>query len=100
MGADPELEPAGISRHQQIEFLRLVHDGLGRLMACAQLKISEQGLKRTLARSTHFRRALENVERLRAENLFAMLYAAALKGDTQSARFLLARHDRELKDRE
>jgi hypothetical protein len=68
-------------------------------MACAQLKVSEHDLKRTLARSATFRRALENVEQLRAENLFTMLYAAALKGDTHAARFLLARHDRELKDR-
>jgi hypothetical protein len=94
------MEPAGLSRQEQIEFLRLVRAGLGRLMACAQLKLSEAALKRTLARSSNFRRALENIEQLRAENLFAMLYAAALKGDTHSARFLLARHDRELKFRQ
>jgi hypothetical protein len=99
-GPDPELEPSGLSRQKQIEFLRLVHDGLGRLMACAQLKVSEPALKRTLARSSHFRHALENVEQLRAENLFTMLYAAALKGDTHAARFLLARHDRERKEQE
>jgi hypothetical protein len=100
IGPDPELEPAGLSQQQQIEFLRLVHDGLGRLMACAQLKVSDNALKRALARSSSFRRALENVEQLRAENLYSLLYAAALKGDTHAARFLLARHDRELKDRE
>jgi hypothetical protein len=32
---------------------------------------------------------------MRAENLFAILYAAALRGDSQAARFLLARHDRQ-----
>ncbi len=102
LGPDPELElePAGLSRQEQVDFLRLVHDGLGRLMACSQLKVSDQALKRSLARSSSFRRALENVEQLRAENLYSLLYAAALKGDTQAARFLLARHDRELKDRE
>jgi hypothetical protein len=100
IGPDPELEPAGLSRRQQIELIRLVHDGLGRLMACAQLKVSENALKRTLTRSLNFRRALVNVERMRAENLFAMLYAAALKGDTHAACFLLARHDREVEDRD
>jgi hypothetical protein len=94
MGPDPELESSGLSRQQQVELLRLVHDGVGRLMACAQLKVSERSLKRTLAHSASFRRALESVEELRAENLFATLYAAALRGDTQAARFLLARHDR------
>jgi hypothetical protein len=92
---DPEPEPSRLSRPQQMEFLRLVHDGLGRLMACSQLKVSERALRRTLARSPNFRRALEHVERMRAENLFSILYAAALDGDTHSARFLLARHDRE-----
>ena len=93
--SDPESEPSGLSRHQQIEFLRLVHDGLGRLMVCSQLKVSERALKRTLARTPSFRRALEHVERMQAENLFAILYATALGGDTQAARFLLARHDRQ-----
>jgi hypothetical protein len=94
-GSEAEPEPSRLSRPQQLEFLGLVHDGLGRLMACSQLKVSENALRRTLARSPSFRRALEHVERMRAENLFAILYAAALGGDTQSARFLLARHDRE-----
>ena len=85
-----------MDRHQQVEFLRLVHDGLGRMMACAQLKLSERALKRSLAQSPSFRRALENVERVRAENLYAILYTAALEGDTQAARFLLTRHDREV----
>ena len=89
--------PAKLGPEDVVEFLRLVHDGLGRLMACAQLKISEQALKRSLAHSTTFRRALENVEQLRAENLYSLLYAAALRGDTHAARFLLARHDRDCK---
>ena len=97
-GPDPEREPAGLSRPQQVEFLRLVHDGLGRLMACSQMKLSERTLKRTLAQSPSFRRALEHVEQMRAENLFSILYAAALRGDTQAARFLLSRHDREKRE--
>ena len=88
-----------MDRQQQVEFLRLVHDGLGRMMACAQLKQSERALKRTLAQSASFRRALENVEQVRAENLYSILYAAALEGDTQAARFLLSRHDREVVNR-
>jgi hypothetical protein len=92
---EPEPEPAGFSRPEQVEFLRLVHDGLGRLMACSQLKLSERTLRRALARSPSFRHALEQVERMRAENLFSILYAAALRGDTHAARFLLSRHDRE-----
>jgi hypothetical protein len=84
-----------LSRHQQLEFLKLVHDGLGRLMVCSQLRICERALKRTLTQSPSFRRALVHVEQMRAENLFSMLYAAALRGDTQAARFLLSRHDRE-----
>jgi hypothetical protein len=94
----PTPEASGFSRHQQIEFLKLVHDGLGRLMACSQLKVSERALKRALEQCSSFRHALEHVEQMRAENLFAILYAAALEGDTQSARFLLARHDRSLND--
>jgi hypothetical protein len=92
---ESESEPRSLSRHQQVEFLKLVHDGLGRLMVCSQLKVSERALKRTLAQSPNFRRALEHVEQMRAETLFAILYAAALGGDTQAARFLLARHDRQ-----
>jgi hypothetical protein len=94
MGPEPGSEHAVLSRRQQVELLRLVHDGLGRLMACSQLRISQRALERTLEHSAQFRRALDNVEQLRAENLFAILYAASLRGDTQSARFLLARHDR------
>jgi hypothetical protein len=94
---EPEADPARLSRQEQIEFLRLVHDGLGRLMACSQLKVSERALKQTLARSPNFRRALEHVEQMRAENLYAILYDAALRGDTQAARFLLARHDRKMR---
>lgn len=97
-GRDPERDASRFTRHQQVEFLKLVHDGLGRLMVCSQLKVSERALNRVLAQSPNFRRALEHVERMRAENLFAILYTAALKGDTQAARFLLARHDRETKD--
>jgi hypothetical protein len=96
---DSRPEPQVIDRHQQIEFLRLVHAGLGRMLACAQLKVSERALKRTLAQSPSFRRALEYIEQVRAENLYAILYSAALQGDTQAARFLLARHDREVEHR-
>jgi hypothetical protein len=95
MGPESESESPVLLRRQQVELLRLVHDGLGRLMACGQLKISQRALERTLKHSAHFRRALENVEAMRAESLFTILYAAALRGDTQAARFLLARHDRE-----
>ncbi len=97
MDSRPELQE--IDRHQQIEFLRLVHAGLGRMLACAQLKVSERALKRTLAQSPSFRRALEYIEQVRAENLYAILYSAALQGDTQAARFLLARYDREVENR-
>jgi hypothetical protein len=96
----PESRPPGLTRPQQVEFLRLVHDGLGRLMACAQLKIGERSLERALVQSPSFRRALEHVEAMRAENLFTILYAAALKGDTRAARYLLARHDRERRGRD
>jgi hypothetical protein len=91
---EAESRSSGLTRQQQVEFLRLVHDGLGRLIACSQLKVSDRALKRTLAHSASFRRALEHIEALRAENLFAILYAAALRGDTHAARFLLARDDR------
>jgi hypothetical protein len=43
---------------------------------------------------------LVQVEKLRAENLFSILYAAALRGDTRAARFLLARYDRQQSDRD
>ena len=80
MGAGPDRErgSAGLTRPQQVEFLRLVHDGLGRLMACSQMKLNERNLRRALAQSPSFRRALEHVEQMRSENLFSILYAAAL----------------------
>ena len=34
------------------------------------------------------------VEQVRADNLYSVLYEAALRGDTRAAQFLLARHDR------
>jgi hypothetical protein len=83
-----------LDRHQCIEFLKLVHEGLGRTMACCQLKIDVLALGQTLVRRPSFRHALEQVEQIRADNLFAVLYASALKGDTRAARFLLSRHDR------
>ena len=85
-----------LDRHQCIEFLKLVHHGLGRTMACCQLKIDVVALGQTLARRPSFRHALEQVEQIRADNLFAVLYASALKGDTRAAQFLLSRHDRAL----
>jgi hypothetical protein len=94
MGPGHQSESSLLSRRQQIELLRLVHDGLGRLMACAQLKVHHRVLARTIEHSAQFRRALENVEAMRAENLYTILYNSALRGDTQAARFLLARHDR------
>ncbi len=81
-----------LDRDQCVEFLRLVHDGLGRTMACTQLGLSVRSMKRTLAHRPSFRRALEQVEQVRADNLYSVLYAAALQGDTQAAKFLLARH--------
>jgi hypothetical protein len=99
-GPGSETESSVLSRRQQVDLLRLVHDGLGRLMACAQLKISQRALKRTLEQSVHFRRALENVEAMRAENLYTILYTSALRGDINAARFLLARHDRERIERD
>jgi hypothetical protein len=94
-GPESQSESPLLSRRQQIELLRLVHDGLGRLMACAQLRISHRALKRTIDHSAQFRRTLENVEAMRAENLYTILYNSALRGDTQAARYLLARHDRQ-----
>jgi hypothetical protein len=83
-----------LDRRESVEFLKLVHDGLGRTMACTQLGIGLKSLRRTLAKRPGFRRALEQVEQVRADNLYSVLYEAALRGDTRAARFLLARHDR------
>jgi hypothetical protein len=93
--SEPDPESRQLSHQEQIDFLRLIHDGLGRLMACSQLKLSERVVARTIAQSAAFRRALAQVEKLRAENLYSILYAAALRGNTRAARFLLARYDRE-----
>ena len=60
-----------ISRRQQVEFLQLVHDGLGRMMACSQMKISERapppdpGLLDTLPAGPGARRANEGRESFR-----------------------------------
>jgi len=92
---EPTPEPSALDHRQRVEFLRLVHDGLGRTMACAQLGIGMLDLKRTMARSPSFRKAVKHVEQVRADNLFTGLYVAALKGDTKAAMFLLSRQDRE-----
>lgn len=90
----PESTPDLLDRGQCVEFLKLVHDGLGRTMACAQIGVGIKNLKHTLAKRPSFRGALEQVEQVRADNLFSVLYEAALRGDTRAAQFLLARHDR------
>ena len=46
-----------------------------------------------------FRHAIEQIEQVRAERLYSLLYDAALHGDTRAAQFLLARHDRQLERR-
>jgi hypothetical protein len=91
---EPRQTAPLFDRRQCIEFLKLVHDGLGRAMACTQLGLSVRSLNSTLARRANFRRALEQVEQVRADNLFAVLYAAALDGDTRAAQYLLERHSR------
>lgn len=90
----PDATPALLDRRQCLEFLKLVHDGLGRTMACAQIGVCMKNLKHTLAKRPSFRGALEQVEQVRADNLFSVLYEAALRGDTRAAQFLLTRHDR------
>ena len=84
---------------KRVEFLRLLHDGLGRLTACAWIGIGVGALSDALADSPGFRRAVEQIERVRAEKLYSVLYDAALQGDTRAALFLLARHDREIERR-
>jgi hypothetical protein len=91
---EPTPEPRTLDHEQRVEFLRLLHDGLGRTMACAQLGITMAELKRTMARSASFRKAVKHVERVRVDNLFTGLYVAALRGDTRAAMFLLSRQDR------
>jgi hypothetical protein len=88
-----------LDHRQRIEFLRLLHDGLGRVTACAQIGVGLGALEDALAESPSFRRAVEQVERVRAEKLYSTLYDAALRGDTRAALFLLARHDREMERR-
>ena len=91
---EPKNKPSTLSRRQCVEFLRLVHEGMGRTMACTQLGIGIATLKRTLGRRSNFRKALEQIEQVRADNLYSVLYEAALRGDTRAAQFLLGRHDR------
>jgi hypothetical protein len=99
----PHLRPAPkhevLNHTQRVEFLKLLHDGLGWTMACAQLGINLREMRRAVAASADFRRAVEQIEQVRAERLFAILYEAALNGDSKAAQFLLARHDRELERR-
>jgi hypothetical protein len=97
----PHVKPKAevFDQPKRVEFLKLLHDGLGRTMACAQLGISLRDLKRDLATSPSFRRAVAQIEQVRAERLYAILYDAALNGDTRAAQFLLARHDREVERR-
>jgi hypothetical protein len=83
-----------LDHRQRIEFLRLVHKGMGRRGACARLGIEYGALRHALAHCPGFRKAVRHVDEIRAENLFSVLYAAALGGDIRAARFLLARQDR------
>ncbi|WP_406694940.1 hypothetical protein V5E97_28250 [Singulisphaera sp. Ch08] len=88
-----------LTHKQRVEFLKLLHDGLGCTMACARLGIGVREMKRALAASAGFRRAVEQIELVRAERMFALLYDAALNGDMKAAQFLLARHDRQVERR-
>ena len=90
----PLPESKGIDHQRRVEFLRLLKDGLGRTMAASQLGISSTTLKRTMAKSPAFRKAVEQVEQARADNLFTGLYVAALRGNTRAAMFLLSREKR------
>jgi hypothetical protein len=93
----PERET--LTHEQRVEFLKLLHDGMGLTMACARLGIGVRDMKRALASSAGFRRAVEQIEQVRAERMFALLYDAALNGDMKAAQFLLARHDRQVERR-
>lgn len=92
----PHLRPVpeALTHQQRVEFLKLLNDGLGWTMACAKLGIGLRELKQAFTTSVGFRRAVKQIEQVRAERLFALLYEAALNGDTRAAQFLLARHDR------
>ena len=92
----PGAIPRKLTHEQRVEFLKLLHDGLGLTMACAKLGIGVREMKREIASSAGFRRAIGQIEQVRAERMFAMLYDAALNGDVKAAQFLLARHDRQI----
>lgn len=91
--------PPILTHEQRVEFLKLLHDGLGVTMACAKLGIGVRDMKRLIATTPSFRRAVEQIEVVRAERMFALLYEAALNGDMKAAQFLLARHDRQVERR-
>lgn len=84
----------GVSHQQRVQFLRLLKEGLGRTTAASQLGITSATLKRTMAKSPSFRKAVEHVEQIRVDNLFTGLYVAALNGNTRAAMFLLSREKR------
>ncbi|WP_074315393.1 hypothetical protein [Singulisphaera sp. GP187] len=95
--AKPDRET--LTHKQRVEFLKLLHDGLGCTMACARLGIGVREMKQAIAASAGFRRAVRQIELVRAERMFALLYDAALNGDMKAAQFLLARHDRKVEQR-
>ncbi len=95
----PNPDPEVLDTQQRIKFLRLLHDGLGQVSACARLGISIRSLQSTLAECPNFCRAIDQIELVRAERLYSLLFIAALNGDTRAALFLLARHDREIERR-
>lgn len=88
-----------LTHKQRVEFLKLLHDGLGYTMACARLGIGVREMKQAIADSAGFRHAVKQIELVRAERMFALLYDAALNGDMKAAQFLLARHDRQTEQR-
>ncbi len=60
-----------------------------------RLGIGVREMKRAIAANAGFRHAVKQIEEVRAERMFALLYDAALNGDMKAAQFLLARHDRQ-----
>lgn len=88
--------PSRLDDSQQAIVLEKLRSGLRRAAACEAAGVKWRAFRNTLKTDPAFRDAVLMAERSRGEQLFTILYAAALDGDLAACRFLF---DRELRAR-
>ncbi len=83
------LKPALLTSDQQAEFLELLTKGASPFGACEKLECSQLQLALTLAQDAQFAEKLKAIKEIQGQNVVAMLYQAALKGNVTAQQFWL-----------